>query len=140
MEPDIKAGDTIEIHNDAYAGASDVRRGDVVVFAVPDQQPERLFVKRVLGLPGDRVSVNRGRVAINGVNLPLRAQQSSVFFEEADPALYRVTISGECSDLVNATIPEGHFYVVGDNRCASTDSRTFGAIPFSAIRGKQLGS
>jgi signal peptidase I len=140
MEPNINPGDTIEVRHNAYRSASDVHRSDVVVLAIPGEQPERLAVKRVLGLPGERVSIAKGRVSVNGANLSLRPQHGSVFLEEAPPRSYLVTLSGACSESLEATVPEGHFYVIGDNRCASLDSRVFGAIPFSAIRGREVGS
>src|SRR5262245_39031726 len=71
MEPTIAAGQTIELDETAYRSARDVHRGDVVILASPED-PSQLLVKRVVGLPGEKVSVtDDGRVSIDGVGLPL---------------------------------------------------------------------
>jgi signal peptidase I len=89
-------------------------RGDVIVFrAVPARQPNRDFIKRVIGLPGERVSVHSGAVYINGRRL----------YEPyiSDPPTYTFT---------QVTVPKNDYFVLGDNRNNSFDSSKWSATPF----------
>ena len=93
------------------------RRGDVVVFHVPGH--EHLdFVKRVIGLPGDTVRIADGRVFLNGEALD-------------EPYL----VHGDADDLAPTTVPPGAYFVLGDNRPESTDSRRFGVVPAGHVVG-----
>lgn len=135
MEPNITVGQTIELDRSAYRAAADVRRGDVVVFRHPGS-PDRLLVKRVLGLPGERVSVRAGRVSINGAQLPIVGDGDEVL-EDNGSMRYRVRLTSACQDAPSGlSVPADAFFVVGDNRCASRDSRQLGVVLFSAIDGK----
>ncbi|MGQ9571687.1 MAG: signal peptidase I [Dehalococcoidia bacterium] len=95
-------------------------RGDVVVFQSPTN-PDRDFIKRVIGLPGDEVEIRDGLVYINGEPLD-------------EPYISGTTtcLSRWCS----LTVPEEHFFVLGDHRNNSSDSRQFGPIPEKNIIGK----
>jgi signal peptidase I len=103
----------------------DVHRGDVVVFHRPARWavPEKLLIKRVIGLPGDVITDHGGAVYINGLML-------------IEPYVK----SGCTTDLGKAqfTVPAGQYFVMGDNRCPgqSADSRLFGTITKSAIVGR----
>lgn len=94
------------------------QRGDIVVFHIADREGADL-VKRVVGLPGETVEVRDGRVYIEGELLQ-------------EPYLTAYDDSNEPPSLV----PEGHYYVLGDNRAVSYDSRSMGAIPQEHIVGK----
>jgi signal peptidase I len=92
-------------------------RGDVIVFVPPNN--ERDYIKRVIGLPGDTVEIREGRVYVNGVALD-------------EPYLKNLINS----DMPARTVEEGHYFVMGDNRNNSSDSRSFGAITPQSIVGR----
>ncbi len=94
------------------------RRGDVVVFRYPID-PTRDFVKRVVGVPGDTVEIRRGEVFVNG---------------EAIEEPYVVHRGSSHAEMV--VVPEGSYYVLGDNRGASQDSREWGTVPAENIIGR----
>lgn len=83
------------------------------------------YIKRVIGLPGDRVTIEDGKVYINGEFLDETYLQPDVITHEKGP-------------FMNVTVPEGHVFVMGDNRDQSTDSRAFGCIPLKKIESKVL--
>lgn len=94
------------------------KRGDVVVFHLADRTSADL-VKRVVGLPGETVEMRDGRVYVDGALLK-------------EPYL----AGFDDSDVPAETVPEGHYYMLGDNRSVSYDSRSLGAISMSQIIGK----
>jgi signal peptidase I, bacterial type len=105
-------------------------RGDVVVFEAPaaSQCPEGTncdFIKRIVALPGDTVEVRDSALYVN--DQPLR--------EEYLPADY-VTEPGQFNMQGKVTIPSGNYFVVGDNRSHSSDSRAWGPVPLDRIVGK----
>jgi signal peptidase I len=99
-----------------------VERGDVVVFWFPGD-PDRSFVKRVIGVPGDRVEIRDGRLYVNGV-------------AQAEPYLPPAHRPAERFGAV--TVQEGHYFVLGDHRRVSNDSRAWGQVPQDAILGKAV--
>ena len=94
------------------------QRGDIVVFHIADREGADL-VKRVIGLPGETVELRDGRVFIDGELLP---EPYLTGFDDSDEA--------------PLSVPEGHYYVLGDNRGVSYDSRFMGPIPMEQIIGK----
>jgi signal peptidase I len=146
MAPTLKAGNKITVNRDAY-GAGSPERGDIVVFHPPgsvetgeecaggrpptgqacdtsnDDAADVLFVKRVVGLPGDHLSVRRGLVVLRG-----RPQE--------EPYTARCG-GGEGCDLPREiTIGDGEFFVLGDNRGSSDDSRFWGPVKEAWIVGR----
>jgi signal peptidase I len=104
----------------------DIHRGDVVVFHRPKawQVTDQVLVKRVIGLPGDKLSARNGIVYVDGLALE-------------EPYLDKACQSGTTNFPTKpVTVPDGEAYVMGDNRCDSSDSRRFGAIPDSAVIGR----
>ena len=104
-------------------------RGDVVVFRLPSD-PKINYIKRVVGLPGDTVHYERHRLTINGVTVPLSATQrtflsSAVYDENLDGRVHDVVIRDPQSSRMDGThvIPPGHYFMMGDNRTRSRDSR-----------------
>ena len=93
-------------------------RGEVIVFRYP-QDPSKDFVKRVIGLPGETVQVRSGKVYINGENL-------------SEPYLRRL----DESNARRLELGEKEYYVIGDNRRNSNDSRAWGVVPEANIVGK----
>jgi len=111
---------------------ADVQRGDILVFKYP-QQPERDFIKRVIGLPGENFEVRRKQVYIDGVTLdePYLANQL--------PALESGAVVLDRRDNFGPiTIPQNHYFMMGDNRDNSEDSRFWGPLPESYIKGKAM--
>jgi signal peptidase I len=96
----------------------DVHRGDVIVFKFPEE-PETDYIKRVIGLPGDTVEVKGGQVHVNGVALD-------------EPYLQQMILRDEPARVVEA----GRYFVLGDNRNNSSDSRSFGTITPQSIVGR----
>ncbi len=117
MRPTLEEGDRVLLSRITYH-FREPARGDVVVFHSPINAGEDL-VKRVVGTPGDRISVGDGRLYVNGV-------------AQSEPYLLEPDFAGEFPETV---IPDGEVFVMGDNRNNSGDSRLFGPIAQSSIIG-----
>lgn len=99
--------------------------GDVIVFEAP-KDPEKDFIKRIIGVPQDRVYINNGRVYRNGALLNESAYLKPDVFTGPEAFL---------SENQEVTVPKNHYFVLGDNRPHSADSREFGFIPLEDIIG-----
>jgi signal peptidase I len=124
MEPTLKINDKVLVNKLSYDFHS-VHRGDVIVFKKPadDTTPGiKDLIKRVIGLPGETISSEHGYVYINGVRLN-------------EPWLPKVD-QGVTFGIKPTLIPPGEYYVMGDNRTDSADSRVIGPIPKSLIVGR----
>lgn len=102
------------------------QRGDVVVFKSP-QNPEVDFIKRIIGLPGDRVKVMNGKIYVNGVFL-----DESVYL----PSDFVTNAGAFAKEGQEVTVPEEEYFSIGDNRNHSSDSREWGFVPVNDIVGK----
>ena len=113
-----------------------VRRGDILVFKYP-QDPERDFIKRVIGLPGETLEVRNKKVFINGKAL----DEPYVHFlfppEERAPGDVSFDLNQK-SDYGPVMVPERQYFMMGDNRDNSEDSRYWGFMPADYIKGKAL--
>ncbi|MBI2568597.1 MAG: signal peptidase I [Candidatus Schekmanbacteria bacterium] len=98
----------------------DISRGDIVVFASPGN-PEKMFIKRIIAVPGDVVALDHGTVILNGAALP-------------EPYL-EATMRG-ADTVPPRLIPDDYYYVLGDHRTRSSDSRAWGLVPVDFIKGK----
>jgi signal peptidase I len=116
MTPGIHDGDRILVDHLTLL-FRDVHRGDIVVLQYP-LDPELDYIKRVIGLPGDEVCIDAGRVFVNGERL------EEPYIAEPDPRTH----------LVQRVAPES-FFVLGDNRPHSSDSREFGQVPRENLIG-----
>ncbi len=103
----------------------DPKLGDVVVFKAPNE-PEKDFIKRVIGVKGDRVSVQDGKVYLN------EKQLDESKYLDASVKTYGGSFLKEGQTV---TVPEGYFLVLGDNRSYSSDSREWGFVPKKNIIG-----
>jgi len=114
----------------------DLRRGDVIVFKYPEE-PERDFIKRVVGLPGERVQVRDKRVFIDDAPL----DEPYVFYLEP-PAVAsdgaEVTSANVRDWFGPVTVPPDQYFVMGDNRDNSEDSRYWGFLPRENVKGRAL--
>ena len=113
----------------------DIRRGDIIVFKYPEE-PERDFIKRVIGLPGDTLELRNKKVYVNGQPL----DEPYVHFLE--PPCRRRPGGRRSFDVRErygpVTVPAGQYFVMGDNRDNSQDSRYWGFLPRDYVKGKAL--
>ena len=109
------------------------RRGDVVVFKYPDE-PERDFIKRVIGLPGETLELRSKKVYVNGQAL----DEPYVHFLEPASDAQEVTSFDVRERYGPVRVPEGQYFVMGDNRDNSQDSRYWGFLPRHYIKGRAL--
>ncbi len=107
------------------------QRGDVIVFQYPED-PSRDFIKRVIGLPGETIEIKHQKVYINGSPLKEDAYVRHIDAPLAPPYSY------PRDDFGPFTIPEGHVFMMGDNRENSQDSRYWGPLDINLIRGKAM--
>src|SRR5271166_2227732 len=121
MLPRLEDRDRLFINKFVYRFEA-IERGDVVVFHYP-RDPEKSYIKRVIALPGDRLRIDHGQVWLNGKRL------------SADyvPDEYRDNVS-----LAEMVVPADTYFMMGDHRCISSDSRTFGPVERSLIYGKAV--
>jgi signal peptidase I len=113
-----------------------VRRGDVVVFKYPEE-PERDYIKRVIGLPGETLELRAKKIFINGAPL----DEPYVHFLEApraDDDNHEVTSLDVRERYGPVSVPPNQYFVMGDNRDNSQDSRYWGFLPRDHIKGKAL--
>jgi signal peptidase I len=126
MEPGLTDNERIFINKFTYKlNLGDVKRGDTVVFWYP-RDTTKSYIKRVVGLPGDRIRISRGQVYVNGVALT----------EEYVAQRYRDSSTWE--DGREVTVPTGEYFVLGDHRNSSSDSRAWGFVPRPNIYGKAV--
>jgi signal peptidase I len=111
----------------------DIRRGDVVVFKYPDE-PERDFIKRVIGLPGETLELRAKKVYIDGQPL----DEPYVHFLEPASESQEVTSFDVRERYGPVRVPDGQYFVMGDNRDNSQDSRYWGFLPRHYIKGRAL--
>ena len=119
MLPRLQDQDRIFINKFVYH-FEDISRGDVVVFYYP-RDPSKSYIKRVIALPGDRMEVDEGRVYVNGVQVA----------EPYVPQRFR-----DVRSISAIVLPPHCYYVMGDHRSISSDSRDFGPVDRSFIYGK----
>jgi len=125
MEPTLHVGDRILVGKFAYR-IWEMKRGDIVVFHYP-LNPNKDFVKRVVGLPGERMEIKDGLVLINGRPLG-----------EAYPTRLPGGDRACSSNYGPQVVPASNLFVLGDNRCNSEDSRFFGFVPFKNVVGRAM--
>jgi signal peptidase I len=135
-------------------GKKDVKRGDVIVFKYP-KDPSINYIKRVIGLPGETVEIKNKKVFINGTPLEEAKLDGELFMKTMDEkyrdnklAFYQVKLKEKNFDYqidednffkvdyAKRKIPEGHYFVMGDNRDFSYDSRYWGVVPHKNIKGQ----
>jgi signal peptidase I len=147
MENNLLIGDHLLVNKMVYAPAmsgierallptSSIKRGDVIVFKYPEE-PDRDFIKRVIGLPGETLEVREKKVYINGKPL----DEPYVHF------LQPPSSSSEWSEVTSfdvrerygpVTVPADQYFMMGDNRDNSQDSRYWGFLPRDLVKGKAL--
>ena len=113
-----------------------VKRDDVVVFKYPEE-PDRDFIKRIIGLPGETVEVREKKVYVNGAPID---EPFVHFLQPASvaPDLHEITSFDVRERYGPVTVPANQYFVMGDNRDNSQDSRYWGFLPRDYIKGKAL--
>jgi signal peptidase I len=135
----LRPGDRVLVNRVVYR-LRDPQRGDVIVFHYP-QDPGVVFIKRVIGVPGDVLDVREGRVYVNGKKTPEPYVHRTA--GRLDPTVAQASIAGSTlhdpwSLSEPYRVPAGNYFVMGDNRTDSDDSRDWGTVPRSAIVGEGL--
>jgi len=121
MEPGLEDQERIFINKLVYRIGA-IGRGDIIVFRYP-RDLHKNFIKRVIGIPGDRIRINHGRVYVNG----------QLIHEPYVPEQYQDALSA-----AEITIPPDNYFVMGDHRTMSKDSREFGPVSRDLIYGKAV--
>jgi len=132
MQPNFHTGERVIVNEVLY----DIRsphRGEVIVFHVPSEG--RDFIKRVIGVAGDKVTVEGDVVTVNGKPVNETYIQGAIDNAHNNNALYN-NKNFPNEDFTDGTVPEGHVFVMGDNRSDSTDSRMIGYVPLGDIVGR----
>ena len=144
MENNLLIGDHLLVNKFVFAPAAsslerallpirDVKRGDIVVFKFPED-PERDFIKRVIGLPGEILELRGKVVHVDG--RPIDEPYVHLLRPPSAPG------EGQAYDVREnygpVTVPEGHVFVMGDNRDNSQDSRYWGFLPLAYVKGRAL--
>ena len=118
MQPSFHNEEYLLVDKFTYRLSSPAR-GDVVVFHNP-QYPSELYIKRIVGMPGETIEIRRGSLYVNGVQL------------EEEPSFARIPQV----DTYSVTVPPGYYFVMGDNRINSSGSHVFGPVSEDYIVGK----
>ena len=121
MQPELVDQERIFVNKFVYH-FEEIHRSDIVVFWYP-KDPSKSFIKRVIGIPGDVVSIKNGRVYVN----------AQLLEERYVPRSYQ-----DLDSFPTMRVKEDHYYVLGDHRNASNDSRSWGLVPRKYIYGKAV--
>jgi signal peptidase I len=146
MEPNLLIGDHLLVNKFVFAPTvssaerallpmTAIRRGDIVVFKYPED-PERDFIKRVIGLPGETIELRDHRIHVNG--RPIDEPYAHYLPRPAGPGGGETTSDDVRDHYGPVVVPADSVFVMGDNRDNSQDSRYWGFLPKQNIKGKAL--
>lgn len=144
MAPTIAVGEVVWVWKAPYSvGLGNPGRGDIVTFDAPksSQHLVNLFIKRVVAIAGDTVEIRHNRLVLNGNLLPLQINEKLQHMEVLDGRThYKVNLDrgGAKFDMPAMTVPQGHVFILGDNRGNSEDSRKWGPVPINSLKGVAL--
>ena len=155
MMPTLLQGDFIFVKKYAYGlrlpvteskilETGEPERGDVVVFRLPSD-PSVNYIKRVVGLPGDEIVYQRHRLTINGEVVDIEQAMDATpaepkFLEHLGERSHNILVTNPAYSNMDGTytVPDGHYFVMGDNRDNSRDSRFIGSIPETHLVGEAV--
>lgn len=149
MSPNILTGDLVFISKSAFnlrlpfstyevVKFSRPQRTEVVAFSLPERGTDT-FVKRVVGLEGDRIEIKGGVLYLNNSPAEYDLSENKDYSYETlagRPKYLIQTGTAAMSDYGPVDIPKNHFFAMGDNRTESIDSRVWGPVPYSCLKGK----
>ncbi len=118
-------GVRIPVYGTRFLDFFEPERGDIIVFVYPEDR-DKDFIKRVIGIPGDEIEIRNKKLYRNGE--PVEDEPYARYAEPPEP--------GPRDNFGPVTVPEGHVFVMGDNRDHSFDSRFWGFVPYEDIKGK----
>lgn len=118
MEPTLFSGEYVIVNKLSYR-LGQPQRGDIIVFHFP-RDPDQEYIKRIIGLPGDQINITGGLVYVNG------------------QLIDEPYINTQPSYPGNWVVPDGHLFVLGDNRNNSSDSHNWGTVPMEYVIGKAI--
>ena len=158
MVPTLEVGDYIFVlrypyglripFTDVQLFPQSAERGDVVVFDYPEDRSKD-YIKRIIGLPGDMIRYEGNKLFVNDIEMQLKPVGKRTYFLSDDSAdvsgLFRERLFAKAYQILRKersirdgawTVPEGHYFMLGDNRNNSRDSRFWGFVPQSYLVGK----
>lgn len=119
-------------------------RGEMIIFKFPENERE-LYTKRVIGIPGDIIEMRRGRLIVNGRAVdrkPVGTKDGISFYRESlagkEYTIQRIRGRSYMADMPPVVVPEGHIFVMGDNRDNSYDSRAWGCLSLGNVEGELI--
>jgi signal peptidase I len=159
LEPTLQIGDFVAVNKFIYGirlpiiekkmiAIQDPKRGDIIVFRWPPN-PKFDYIKRVIGLPGDHIKYENKQLSINGK--PVKLSPTALSFKSNDPNVQEFIedLPGVKHHIYqrknvepfdfDIRVPKNHYFVMGDNRDDSADSRYWGFVPDAYLRGKAFG-
>lgn len=122
MHPTFESGDYLIVDQLSYR-FSEPKRGDVVIFRYPNN-PKIFYIKRVIGLPGETVHIDEGKTSVS------KTDGSTVTLDES------YVVAEDATYTIDATLGEDEYFVMGDNRPRSSDSRVWGPLPKKDMMGR----
>jgi signal peptidase I len=126
MVPTLEVGDRVLVNKFIYRFEAP-KRGDIVIFNAVKANTHETLIKRVIGLPGDKIELRHGTLFLNG------PRHNEPYVVVNNPCVRGIPKT--CS-YGPVTVPKGHYFMMGDNRANSEDSRYFGPVPGGDIKGE----
>ncbi|MGE4232586.1 MAG: signal peptidase I [Bacteriovoracia bacterium] len=149
MAPTIRPGDHVFTYKLAYHSHS-IERGDVIIFSFATD-PAKEYIKRVIGVEGDHLEIKAGILYLNGKQVtqanPKKEENGVEIFDEVlDKKSFKISWlqsnqsaeNDSSKNMISVQVPKGHVFVLGDHRSKGQDSRNWGFLPVSMVKGKAI--